>query len=81
MTAFVYVIKFQILKVDVENHEAGKSVPACSIELEWIYGGQQRELFHRVTIIGARQPQNAFIMRYYPITSGMSFSCVVDNLH
>ena len=55
----------------------GKSVPGCYIELEWVNEGQQQQLFHEVTIIGARTPQNVFIMRYYP---GMSFSCVVDNL-
>lgn len=69
--------KFQILKVDVQNFQPGKSVPACYIELEWIYGGLQQQLFHRVTIKGAERPQNVFIMRYYPETPGMSY--VVDN--
>ena len=58
----------------------GRSVPACYIELEWTNEGQQRELFREVRIIGVKRPRD-FVMRYYPQTAGMSFSCVVDNSH
>ena len=66
------------------NFSPGRSVPACYIELEWtIEGHQQRELFHEVRISGVMPPQNFFVMRYYPKTAGMFFSCVhvVDNSH
>ena len=59
----------------------GTSVPACYIELEWTIEGQQRELFHEVRIRGVNPPQDFFVMRYYPKTAGMFFSCVVDNSH
>lgn len=71
---YVYVAKLQISKATVQQFQQGGPVPACHIQLEWIGEGQQKPLNHRVTILGAKAPQNVCYVYYIPQTAGMSSS-------
>ena len=54
-----------------EFHPGKLRVPACTFMLEWMSEGQQQQLFHKVAIKGAKEPDNVLAMRYYPETAGM----------
>ena len=56
----------QIAKVDIQQFKSGRTVPACTIELEWTGSGEPKRLSHKVNIIGAKKPDNYFYMRYSP---------------
>ena len=64
--AIVVVILSQIAKVDIQQFKSGRTLPACTIELEWTGGDEPKRLSHKVKIIGAQEPDNYFYMRYSP---------------
>ena len=62
----------QITKEDVDQFNAGLTIPSCSVELLWT-GGEQvspRALRHEVTLIGTKSP-TFFHIRHDPQPVGM----------
>ena len=53
----------------IQNYSPGEHLPVFNIQLEWIGHGPQRSLSHRVSIIGARGPNNYFTLRYREFAS------------
>ena len=68
---FVIIKISQISKVNVKQFQLGRNIPACHIELEWKGGGEPKELSPQtIYIIGAKEPNNYFKIRYYPQATG-----------
>ena len=53
----------------IQNYSPGEHLPVFNIELEWIGDGPQQSLSHRVSIIGAKEPNNFFHLRYCEFTT------------
>ena len=66
IVSMVMLIFSQIAKVDIKEFKRGRTLPVCTIELEWIGSGEPKRLSHKVNIIGAQKPNNYFYMRYSP---------------
>ena len=62
----VMLLLSQIAKDDIKNFKSGRTLPACTIQVEWIGSGEPKQLCHKVNIIGAQKPNNYFYMRYSP---------------
>ena len=54
----------QISKNQVDHFVPGSQVPSCQLYVKWT--GQQEqpvELLHRVKLLGAKEPNNFFLIR------------------
>ena len=63
-----FYITWQITKSQVDRFIPGGRVPSCQLYLKWT--GQQEqpvELLHRVKLLGAKEPNNFFLMRPPPL--------------
>jgi len=59
---------WQITKSQVDRFIPGGRVPSCQVYVEWT--GQQEQpvkLVHRVKLLGAKEPNNFFLMRPPPL--------------
>ena len=57
-------LTWQITKSQVDRFVPGGRVPSCQLYVKWT--GQQEqpiELVHRVKLLGAKEPNNYFLMR------------------
>ena len=54
----------QISKNQVDHFVPGSQLPSCQLYVEWT-GQQERppELLHRVKLLGAKEPNNFFLIR------------------
>ena len=59
----------QIARVDIVQFKCGRSVPACTVQLEWTESGEPKPLSHQVNISGAKKPTH-FYLRYFPQANG-----------
>lgn len=50
--------------------EQGKELPSCTVTLEWGGDGDMQPLIHKVTIEGAKKPENFFYIMYFPQVAG-----------
>ena len=57
-------LTWQITKSQVDRFVPGGRVPSCQLYVKWTgQQGQPVELVHRVKLLGAKEPNNFFLMR------------------
>ena len=49
----------QVTKRQVDKFVLGRRVPSCQLRLQWVGTGQPGDLFHHVTLKGAKEPFNS----------------------
>ena len=50
----------QITKENVDRFERGQEIPSCQIRADWTKHCRPSQLTHKVTLKGAREPNNYF---------------------
>ena len=71
----------QISKNQVDHFVPGSQLPSCQLYVEWT-GQQERpmQLIYRVKLLGAKEPNNFFLIRL-PAPQGEHSAVIVMPLH
>jgi len=64
-------IHIQVKKWQVDNYRGGQRVPHCQLRLQWTRGEPPVVLYHKLKLIGAKEPFNFLTIESDPLPQGI----------